>query len=317
MARKRISDELAAQIMFDSKFKCCICEDGSRGDQIHHIDGNSSNSTYDNLAFLCLKHHADASEKNEMRRKISARAVRKFRENWYKKIREERNINLKSLNKTVTKISQEELLHAALNANIIYDILQIEYDYHNSQLEDKVKLLNSLCKYRENIDYRIGYEVYNFLFRASSDIRFSNMPNRIASSIYWLISDFFVFPKQNKNNKQIITLGNLCIQIAENLIFFSAIYELKDLNSAAYGFNILKVVYKEGQRLPNKKLISNVMNSYTKLEEGIVEFNSNPKIEEAKLLLETFKDDIDSFSLAFPIFPIKIRKKALGENKNT
>ena len=111
MARKRISDDLAAQIMFDSQFKCCVCEDGSRGDQIHHIDGNSSNNENENLVFLCLKHHGDASEKNPMRRTLSPKAIKKFRDSWHERIRKKRNQDLEKFNTPIDKVSELSLIH--------------------------------------------------------------------------------------------------------------------------------------------------------------------------------------------------------------
>ena len=59
--RRRIPDA-EAEILKCSGRRCCICF-GLYGDlevkqgQIAHLDRNRSNSTADNLAFLCLQHH--------------------------------------------------------------------------------------------------------------------------------------------------------------------------------------------------------------------------------------------------------------------
>lgn len=36
---------------------CCVCKERHIGDNFHHLDGDSSNTSDDNLAVLCVRHH--------------------------------------------------------------------------------------------------------------------------------------------------------------------------------------------------------------------------------------------------------------------
>src|SRR5665213_3053889 len=36
---------------------CCVCRERGKGVQLHHIDGNSSNTVDENLAVLCCSDH--------------------------------------------------------------------------------------------------------------------------------------------------------------------------------------------------------------------------------------------------------------------
>ena len=63
--RVRVPDKVASTLMFECRRICALCfglEDDRTpqgAGQIAHIDGRPSNSVPDNLAWLCLRHHAD------------------------------------------------------------------------------------------------------------------------------------------------------------------------------------------------------------------------------------------------------------------
>jgi len=47
------SGKLFDQVLFESNRTCCICRDGARPVEIHHIDLNHDNNARDNLAVVC------------------------------------------------------------------------------------------------------------------------------------------------------------------------------------------------------------------------------------------------------------------------
>ena len=51
MANKRIPipKALATEVMFAADSTCCVCRENGKTVQIHHIDGNPSNNTLENL----------------------------------------------------------------------------------------------------------------------------------------------------------------------------------------------------------------------------------------------------------------------------
>jgi 5-methylcytosine-specific restriction endonuclease McrA len=57
--RTPIPDDLAAEVLFVADRTCCVCQERGKAIQIHHIDENPSNNTFENLAVLCPQCHND------------------------------------------------------------------------------------------------------------------------------------------------------------------------------------------------------------------------------------------------------------------
>ena len=76
--------------MYDGAFTCAICPE--RGAHIHHIDKNNSNNTFDNLVFLCQKHHDEAHTTRELSQNLTQDKIKKFRNKWYETVHEQRRI---------------------------------------------------------------------------------------------------------------------------------------------------------------------------------------------------------------------------------
>jgi len=66
-----IPEELSCRVMYDSGWKCVVCTD-RKAMQIHHIDMDKNNNTYDNLVYLCGTHHIEAHSTSTMARVLTA-----------------------------------------------------------------------------------------------------------------------------------------------------------------------------------------------------------------------------------------------------
>lgn len=88
MARKRTSSTTEAEVLSNSRRRCCICFGLNRdlrvkSGQIAHLDKDSLNDAYDNLAFMCLEHH-DAYDSSTSQSKNFTRAeVKRYRDELY------------------------------------------------------------------------------------------------------------------------------------------------------------------------------------------------------------------------------------------
>lgn len=94
MAKQRIPipNDLATEVQFASDRTCCICNIRGKFTQIHHIDSNPSNNTFENLAVLCLQCHNETEIKGGFGRKLSPHLVRKYRDEWLKDIESRKNL---------------------------------------------------------------------------------------------------------------------------------------------------------------------------------------------------------------------------------
>jgi hypothetical protein len=88
--RVQIPRPLADRALFEADRTCCVCRQPKKPLQIHHIDDNPSNNNYENLAVLCLDCHTDTQVHGGFNRKLSAGQVRLYREDWLRRIRNDR-----------------------------------------------------------------------------------------------------------------------------------------------------------------------------------------------------------------------------------
>ena len=62
--------DVATSILVKCHFRCCVCPDHRRIADIHHIDGDHSNSIEANGVALCKECHSDAHSTSTMRRNL-------------------------------------------------------------------------------------------------------------------------------------------------------------------------------------------------------------------------------------------------------
>ena len=119
MARKKIPVTIDAEIMFLSNLKCCI--DNKKGDHIHHLDGNNSNNSLDNLVLLCFDCHNQASIKGNLGKKLSVPVIKKYRAHHYQVIKTQRDNALKTISgKQIKQLTQEGIIEATTISIILY-----------------------------------------------------------------------------------------------------------------------------------------------------------------------------------------------------
>jgi hypothetical protein len=68
--------------MFASDRTCCVCRLEQRKVQIHHIDEDPSNNTFENLAVICLHCHSDAHTIGGFVRNLTPELIRLYNSSW-------------------------------------------------------------------------------------------------------------------------------------------------------------------------------------------------------------------------------------------
>jgi 5-methylcytosine-specific restriction endonuclease McrA len=77
--RPRIPQATADNLMFANDHTCCICRVKGKHVQIHHIDGDNSNNSVNNLAVLCLECHSKATGDEGLGRSITAGEIKEYK----------------------------------------------------------------------------------------------------------------------------------------------------------------------------------------------------------------------------------------------
>jgi len=88
--RKQVPRSVQAQVLTLSRRRCCVCfglnrDEGIKKGQIAHLDQDSGNDELDNLAFLCLDHHAEYDSTSRQAKGLTIEEVKHFREELYTK----------------------------------------------------------------------------------------------------------------------------------------------------------------------------------------------------------------------------------------
>jgi hypothetical protein len=84
---RRADKQVEIRVLLASRRTCCICHQSGKPVQLHHIDGDPSRTTRENLAVLCLDHHHEATAGLErgrvgLARKMTPDEVRAAKLEW-------------------------------------------------------------------------------------------------------------------------------------------------------------------------------------------------------------------------------------------
>jgi hypothetical protein len=295
--------------MFKADCKCCVC--GERGDQIHHLDGNSDNNIIDNLAFLCFKDHDWASQKGGLRKKLSKEVIVKYRELHYQVIENRRKKELGVIDNSIPELTEEKLLVATKTALIILELEKIKEKYLEEDWNERSDILSALNKYANHSSYRLAYDILDFLLMASGQTRLG-MTEKVASNVLTIVLNFFPSFNKKRDQKGIIELGEICIEIGENMAYDSFIH-LRKINIAMYGLTIIKFIYRQAKKNKISVLQKEIERVYDKLESQLNRPNRTD-LEDAQEVLQTFRDDLDVWDLAFPLMRDRLMKRLDSES---
>lgn len=86
MGRVNPSNAMKKRLLEANAYSCCVCKKTGIGLNFHHIDGNNSNTTDDNLAVLCVKEHDAHHRPNEYpaleHLDLSSLELMRYKQDW-------------------------------------------------------------------------------------------------------------------------------------------------------------------------------------------------------------------------------------------
>lgn len=86
--RKKIPISIETDLLYKSHHTCSVCNVEGKGVIIHHIDGNPSNYSDDNLIVLCLSCHDQIEKEGKLGRKFRKPELLKYRSDWEQKVKQ-------------------------------------------------------------------------------------------------------------------------------------------------------------------------------------------------------------------------------------
>lgn len=78
----KLDEVVSDVVLFECDKTCCICRDGSRPVQVHHIDGTHSNNDPSNLTVVCTLCHQRVHAKIPFSRELTPGLVRLYDKTW-------------------------------------------------------------------------------------------------------------------------------------------------------------------------------------------------------------------------------------------
>src|SRR5471032_1705521 len=178
--RKRVDDELAAEISFAVDLRCCLCEHLSelpprvRNGQIHHLDGNPSNNAIDNLVWLCIEHHEDVGKVGRASRRMSPAVIRRYQKRLQKLVQQR-------LRAADSKRKERPAFYQALDAHGVVDLGKLRFRTGDEwgQVHD---CLSEVGWYPDEIGYEARKAILDYLIDITGRAR-DEMPTDIAVSV--------------------------------------------------------------------------------------------------------------------------------------
>jgi hypothetical protein len=212
------------------------------------------------------------------------------------------------LEKSNTKVlSENDVLRIAQTAIILIEIIKIEERFSNSDdWEEKAHIINELYKFCEYSDKRISERVFRFLTGIASGTRYL-LPSDFSIVIYSVIVSFYT-PFGGSSIEDETNNGIQCTNIGFNLAYDAFIY-LNDFKVALYGLLIMKYIYFVGKRIKDKETCDHVLQQFDDLKHTLSRPERND-LEDAKILTNIFRLDLDAKDMLIPEIPNYIYQKA-------
>jgi hypothetical protein len=239
--RRKVSEDLAASIRFAVDLRCCLCEDKgalprrATSGQIHHLDGNPSNNSAQNLVWLCLEHHEEAGKRGRVSRRLSAKTIIRFRDELERRVRRQRNTEPDRTR------SQRSAFFDALDAGIVLDVHKMRRHIYGD-LKGVEGSLREISFYPHEMGYEARRAILGLLDDLAARTRFK-MPETASRAIRACVVDllplmFLDGERSRRTSPRDAELLRIATSIGEALAYDGAL-KLGNIRIAEDGCDIL------------------------------------------------------------------------------
>lgn len=108
--RTPLPTSIADEVLFRFDHTCCICRVRNKDVQIHHIDSDSANDSFSNLAVVCLDCLSKVTGRRGLGRGFSPGEVRRYKVSWEAEVRRSRGVHRPAVAYRRELISQIDLI---------------------------------------------------------------------------------------------------------------------------------------------------------------------------------------------------------------
>ncbi len=311
-AKRVRSRPIEDEVIHKSNLQCCVCK--MRGDHLHHLDGDPSNTVEDNLAFLCFDHHEQAERKSSLRKGLSPGVIRKYREEHYQAIQMEKERLARLMDQPIKGLTESALVNASLTALLLLEVNKVEAEYFTVPKEERADVLGRLGIYAEHSNNRIALAVMQLLSSLAHLTR-SGLTEGDGTVISSIVIEFFPRGEDAQHHEQTREIAKLCID-AGNSIVYDATIHLSKLRVALPGLTILKFVHRQGVRCAMPELVEDVAKTFDWLEASMKRPERHD-LDVAMEMIRFYRNELDDNNLSYPIFPPSVMRAIDGHEKDS
>lgn len=116
MARKNPTPKQRKSLLEGNAYRCCVCKQSGVGFELHHIDGDNSNTVESNLAVLCVSDHDNHHRPDKYTHKIFCKdlkpeVLQRYKSRWEDFINEAQKENPEII-ATLNVFGFEDFIHS-------------------------------------------------------------------------------------------------------------------------------------------------------------------------------------------------------------
>lgn len=272
--RVKIGEEVGADVRFAVDSRCCLCEwhgafppPRTQNGQIHHLDGDRSNSDPDNLVWLCLDHHEEAGKKGRVSRNLSPATIRRYRTLLQRTIARQRSNWMSSVPKGRSVFAE------VLDALVVLDVQKTRRRSGSGDDEWKAAetAIWEVSAYPEAIGFEARRAILDFLYDLASDAR-HDMPRTVAFSIRHCAVDllqlhYLYANRHARTTRQNFELLSYGVEVGRSLAYDGALY-LRNLRIVDEGCEILWHILSYATIHRHRKLRALVLDGFETALDG-------------------------------------------------
>jgi hypothetical protein len=259
MQRAKLPKRIVDLLMVSNKHTCCLCRNEYKDTEIHHIDGDKTNNTLDNLAVVCRDCHSKITGARGLGRKYSAYEVKENKRHWEYKTRSElgmvsRSVTNRSL---ITDNVRSEM------RRIIYELAIAE---EAAVARDKSELLWIYCVFEGENDTNFVLDALHKVVPFLAGNKSGPVAAEFVPRLFYHLPD----PKEVKITKKDLTALKRAIETLSYLGRFSAEFMTKILTPKSC-INSLYELFVTVTAYRLKPFISQILNAIRDIKQAATE----------------------------------------------
>lgn len=293
--RIAIPKKIEREVLYKSKM-LCYCR--KKGVHIHHLNGDRTDNNFDNLIFVCFKHHNEAEIKGGLEKRPDVLLLKRYRDELYEQVAAERKIDLQHYKQQLRKVTEENLFQAALDAGVVLEIAEIRTKYFEFlDVGKRSDALDALGKYVSFASLRVCSVVIDLLSEAATHTRLG-FTSDTTDGVFFRVMDFFPYSERPQDKKTVIEIAKRCSRIGAN-ISYDAFIHLRNLATATSGLEILKFVYRRGADLKIPEICDQVLKDHAELARHL-DRKERTDLGTSQRLLKAFFEDLNKHGVRLP-----------------